>query len=229
VRVDRDNFDEVLARLAPALEIPLAGGGPRVALRFAELDDFHPDQLYDRLPLFRSLRDTRQRLADPRTFADAARVGPIARQASKIAATIDDRDFTGVVAVTTPEEMTVNETLALRSALDREGLSLDEVIVNAVYPSRFDQAEGVQLERAQQRVGSRAASAALRAALSERARAAVQREQVERLKEGLGMELIELPYVFAERIAQCELDIVARVLETRLREPARAAPSLLSG
>ena len=168
-------------------------------------------------------------LRTPRTFADIARVGPIARQASKIAATIADRDFTGVVAVTTPEEMPVNETLALRSALERDRLALDEVIVNALYPSRFDQAEGAQLERAQERVSTRAASAALRAALSERARAAVQREQVERLKEGLGMELIELPYVFAKRIGKPELEILADALEPQLHQPARAASSVLSG
>src|SRR3712207_4599572 len=45
----------------------------------------------------------------PRTFADAAGVGPIARQGGIIDATLADRAFTGVVAVTTPEEMPVNE------------------------------------------------------------------------------------------------------------------------
>src|SRR5207248_4677750 len=48
-------------------------------------------------------------LRTPRTFADIARVGPVAHQARTIAATIADRAFTGVVAVATPEEMPVNE------------------------------------------------------------------------------------------------------------------------
>ncbi len=52
-------------------------------------------------------------LHTPRTFAEIARVGPIARQAGKIAATIADRDFTGVVAVALPEEMAVAETVSL--------------------------------------------------------------------------------------------------------------------
>jgi type VI secretion system protein ImpC len=73
VPVDRDDFDAVLARFAPVLEIPLGEGGQRVALRFEELDDFHPDRIYERLPLFRSLRDLRRRLGDPRSFAAAAR------------------------------------------------------------------------------------------------------------------------------------------------------------
>ncbi|MGL1724232.1 hypothetical protein ACSTHF_22940, partial [Vibrio parahaemolyticus] len=44
-------------------------------------------------------------LKTPRTFADIARVGPIARQGRKIADTIDNPEFTGIVAVATPEEM----------------------------------------------------------------------------------------------------------------------------
>ena len=47
--VDRDNLDAVLARTAPSLELTLAGGAEPLHLSFAELDDFHPDRLYDRL------------------------------------------------------------------------------------------------------------------------------------------------------------------------------------
>jgi type VI secretion system protein ImpC len=73
VLVDRDNFDEVLARFAPRLEIPLGSDdGARLTLRFDDLDDFHPDRLYSRLPLFDSAREMRERLADPRVFARIA-------------------------------------------------------------------------------------------------------------------------------------------------------------
>ena len=58
-------------------------------------------------------------LRTPRTFAEIARVGPIAHQAGVIAATIADPDFTAVIAVATAEEMPVNETLWLRDALGR--------------------------------------------------------------------------------------------------------------
>jgi type VI secretion system protein ImpC len=41
------------------------------------LDDFHPDHLYDTLPLFQTLRQTRAQLANPATFrAAAARLKP---------------------------------------------------------------------------------------------------------------------------------------------------------
>jgi hypothetical protein len=43
-----------------------------------------------------------------------------------------------------------------------------------------------------------------------------QREQLERLREGLGTELIELPYLFAETIGRPELDQLAGSLATGL-------------
>lgn len=53
VRVDIDNFDEVMARVAPSLQ----QGGETIV--FASLDDFHPDALHARLPRFAALRDAR--------------------------------------------------------------------------------------------------------------------------------------------------------------------------
>ena len=73
VLVDRDNFENVMARLAPELHLPLGGpGGPRIPVRFRELDDFHPDHLYESLKIFQALRDTRDRLNDRSTFDAAA-------------------------------------------------------------------------------------------------------------------------------------------------------------
>jgi anion-transporting ArsA/GET3 family ATPase len=155
-------------------------------------------------------------LRAPRTFAEIARVGPIARQAGRIAATIADHEFTGVIAVATGEEMPVNETLMLRDALARDRMGLDAVIVNAVYPSRFDDRQIMQLGAALVHSESPLARAALRAALSEHARAATQRDQRKRLSKGLNMRLIELPYLFAERVGRAELERLADALELAL-------------
>jgi type VI secretion system protein ImpC len=65
-RVDLDNLDETLRRLAP--RTALDGG----EVAFAALDDFHPDRLFARLPVFRALRTLRQRLLDPAQCAQAA-------------------------------------------------------------------------------------------------------------------------------------------------------------
>lgn len=73
VLVDRDNLENVMARVAPELHLPLGGpGGPRVPVRFRDLDDFHPDRLYESLKIFQALRDTRDRLNDRDSFDAAA-------------------------------------------------------------------------------------------------------------------------------------------------------------
>jgi anion-transporting ArsA/GET3 family ATPase len=148
-------------------------------------------------------------LRTPRTFADIARVGPIAHQGRTIAETIADRRFTGVVAVATPEEMPVNETLSLCDALEREELGVDLVVLNALYPMRFDRAEREQLVEALDRARSPLPRSALRAALAEHARARTQREQEARLKEGVNGRLAELPYVFAEQLGPREVEQLA--------------------
>ena len=74
VLIDRDNFEELLARFRPVASVP-AG-----SVAFIEMDDFHPDNIYSRLPVFDALRETRNRLENPSTFAEAARdlLGPAA-------------------------------------------------------------------------------------------------------------------------------------------------------
>ena len=73
VVVDRDNLDDVLARIGPTLSLPgIHPDGSTIEIEFVELDDFHPDRLYDRLELFADLRSLRERLGKPATFAAAA-------------------------------------------------------------------------------------------------------------------------------------------------------------
>jgi type VI secretion system protein ImpC len=74
LHIDRDNFDEVLAKLGVEIRLPIAGNDtPSVAIRFAELDDFHPDRIFEQVEVFQRLRETRRKLQDTRTFASAAR------------------------------------------------------------------------------------------------------------------------------------------------------------
>jgi anion-transporting ArsA/GET3 family ATPase len=152
-------------------------------------------------------------LRTPATFAEIARVGPIAHQAGRIARTIADREFTGVVAVATPEEMPVNETLWLSQALAGDGMALDAVIVNALYPARFSDEDLPDLERALAgALASEAVRCALQAAISEHARAEVQRQQVARLSGGVDAPMLELPYLFADHVGVEQLELLAEAL-----------------
>ncbi len=72
IEVDRDNIENVMQRLNVSVNLSVVGDhSPPVAVQFAELDDFHPDQLFARLEVFQTLRETRKRLDDPRTFETA--------------------------------------------------------------------------------------------------------------------------------------------------------------
>lgn len=59
LKVDIDNIDAIMARIAPRLSLELSG--TRINLQFANLDDFHPDAIYRQVGLFAALR---QQLAD---------------------------------------------------------------------------------------------------------------------------------------------------------------------
>jgi type VI secretion system protein ImpC len=72
VVIDRDNFDQVLANVGAELHFGEGRHGPRIAVRFQELEDFHPDQIYEKIELFQTFRETRHKLGNPSTFAEAA-------------------------------------------------------------------------------------------------------------------------------------------------------------
>ena len=155
-------------------------------------------------------------LRTPRTFSEIARVGPIAHQGRQIAKTIADRSFTGIVAVSTAEEMPVNETLALHEALLRDELDLDAVIVNGRYPERFSPEEAESLARGMAGDPGRPVRVAIRAALSERARSVTQAAQQARLEESFPGIVSTLPFVFAPELGPGELEALADELERSL-------------
>jgi hypothetical protein len=56
--VDRDNLDEVLARLDVRLELPLPDSRKTVELAFRTLDEFHPDEIYRQVDEFDDYRES---------------------------------------------------------------------------------------------------------------------------------------------------------------------------
>jgi type VI secretion system protein ImpC len=71
--VDRDNFDEVIKKLGVEIRLPIFGKDSPVTIRFSELDDFHPDHLFENLEVFQTLRDMRRSLKDPSLFSSLAK------------------------------------------------------------------------------------------------------------------------------------------------------------
>ena len=76
VQIDRDNFDEVMQRLAPGLKLNVDNklgaedGNMAVNLRFNSIEDFEPGRVLDQIPALRSLLETRNRLRDLMSKAD---------------------------------------------------------------------------------------------------------------------------------------------------------------
>jgi type VI secretion system protein ImpC len=77
MRVDNDNLDDIVRRVAPRLNVPSG------QISFQQIDDFHPDQLYARLDLFQALRQAR---ANPPSGTDDSFGRLLGKPAEKTAA-----------------------------------------------------------------------------------------------------------------------------------------------
>lgn len=71
IEIDRDNIEEVMAGFGLSLNLNLSDN-ETIQVRVKEMDDFHPDYLYEKLETFSKLRSLRRRLKNNSTFAEAA-------------------------------------------------------------------------------------------------------------------------------------------------------------
>ena len=76
VQIDRDNFNEVMAKMTPGLNLKvdntLKGDGSQMAvdLKFKSMEDFEPAQVVDQVEPLRKLLETRNKLRDLMTKVD---------------------------------------------------------------------------------------------------------------------------------------------------------------
>jgi anion-transporting ArsA/GET3 family ATPase len=148
-------------------------------------------------------------LRTPRTFAEIARVGPIASQARKVDALLEDPARSAVVAVAVPSELSVSETLELEgrvaAALNRP---LDAVVVNAVLPRRFSAEE---IGRLTARNGA-VEPAVVAAARRQHGQGGAQQAQLARLRRHAAATVTTLPLVATPRLAVDDVRDLARRL-----------------
>jgi len=73
--IDRDNFDEIMAALAPRCDVEVANfikknGAPfQLSLIFHEVNDFHPDHLIHKVPVVEKLFEARSAVGEPDKLA----------------------------------------------------------------------------------------------------------------------------------------------------------------
>lgn len=73
IKIDVDNLDAVIAKMKLRLNLALGGEDSSVQVPIASIDDFHPDQLVDNLPLFEELLSLRKNLNSRAGFDRAAK------------------------------------------------------------------------------------------------------------------------------------------------------------
>lgn len=61
-KVDVDNLDTLIERLAIKVSVPIDEDGHILSAPIKSMDDFHPDQLADSLPVFEELLQLRKNL-----------------------------------------------------------------------------------------------------------------------------------------------------------------------
>ena len=70
IQIDRDNFNDVMARMNPGLKLKVdnklseEGGQMAVDLKFNSIDDFEPARVAQQVPALRALMETRDKLRD---------------------------------------------------------------------------------------------------------------------------------------------------------------------
>jgi anion-transporting ArsA/GET3 family ATPase len=151
-------------------------------------------------------------LQTPRTFANVARVGPIATQAETLHRFLTNHRKTGVAIVALPEEMPVNETAMLERDLTRTvGVAVDHIYLNGLYPERFNAADDEVLESNHGELAG-PANDAVAAALAVRRRSAAQREQLGRLKDMTRAPVTTLPFLFEPELMSEGLQELAEAI-----------------
>jgi anion-transporting ArsA/GET3 family ATPase len=146
-------------------------------------------------------------LSAPQTINNLVKVGLIRSQTDWLLEILSDRQTTGLVAVCTPEEMPVNETIELAARVrDETTVQLSAVVVNRVLPELFGRQEEqvfdalttpAPSERLNELVGGDAGP------LLDAARLAVTMRRtrsthLDRLRQGIdgSVPLLYLPYLF---------------------------------
>jgi anion-transporting ArsA/GET3 family ATPase len=152
-------------------------------------------------------------LRAPRTFAEIARVGPIASQARTVAALLEDPTRSAVLAVAQPAELAVSETLALEGriagALARP---LDAVVVNGLLPRRFSAGDVARLVA----LDGALPTAVVAAARRQHGQATAQQGQLRRLRRHISARVATLPHVAAPQLAIDDVRALADELARRL-------------
>jgi len=146
-------------------------------------------------------------LAAPQAISELVHVGLIRQQTGWLIDILSNKETTGLVLVTTPEEMPVNETIELSQRVEDEtDVALSAIVVNRVLPELFGRGEEEVFEELRQPAAVGALDDSLDGPVEpvmEAARLAVTMRRtraghVERLRTSIdpSIPLLYVPYLF---------------------------------
>jgi len=114
IQIDRDNFDEILTKIQPCLNLEIENKHA-IELQFKELENFEPDALYEGLDIFAQLRSLRRRLSNQATFSEAAQemrdwgnINPSTPEASNTETTVETGNLLDAMLAETVSREEIN-------------------------------------------------------------------------------------------------------------------------
>jgi anion-transporting ArsA/GET3 family ATPase len=152
-------------------------------------------------------------LRTPRTFADIARVGPIATQSRRVAELLEDPARAAIVVVAQPAEMPVSEALELEERVRRTlGREVDAIVLNAVRPRRFSGGEVARVEAA----GGGVPAGVLETVRWSHGVVGEEGRQMRRLRREAAAPVLTLPFVTSPALEADDVEHLSELLERRL-------------
>ncbi|MFH0900389.1 MAG: ArsA family ATPase [Pseudomonadota bacterium] len=174
-------------------------------------------------------------LGIPRAIHSAIAEGPLARDAAQMRWLFEDPQRTGVLLVTLAEEMPYSETLDLANRLQDElAICPSYAVVNRLYPDRFRSlsvparvldalldsttAASPATTTSPTTTTSTPTIAASLVARSQtiRSRWLVNERYLGKLRDNLGIPEIRLPFLFAPKLRQAEIDRLSLLIEDQV-------------
>jgi anion-transporting ArsA/GET3 family ATPase len=167
-------------------------------------------------------------LGAPKVISDLVQVGLVRDQTGWMVDILRDPATTGVVVVTTPEEMPVTETLELVGALEREtGVAASAIVANRVQHGLFDDQQRAVFDRLGTvesvepmliEAAGRAVLTVLDAARTTELRAVVGAGHLQRLGDGLPAELgmLVVPELYTRASGRRVVALVAEALADQI-------------
>ncbi|HEX4982667.1 MAG TPA: ArsA-related P-loop ATPase [Ilumatobacteraceae bacterium] len=172
-------------------------------------------------------------LGAPKVISELVQVGLVRDQTGWMLDILRDPATTGVVVVTTPEEMPVTETLDLVGRLEREtGVAPSVIVANRVQHAVFDERQCDVFERLEDdenvesvepmliEAAGRAVRTVMEAARITERRAEVGAGHLERLRDGLGADLdtIVVPELYTRASGRRVVTLLAEALSGQIED-----------